>query len=165
MVEANPEPVEPVEPVELTEEEANKKATLDEFNRRKAVMVPLIEDYEAQEADLNEEEREAYENFERTLRVPEEDGGDDARDAFTKEIDDAFAEANAESNGDGLLTAPQLKQFIETMNNHAVTAGLKGRETSQEWVDMAFPIFDAMKTDVQGVDKEDLLFVLGQCCM
>ena len=128
-------------------------------------MKPLIEDYEAQEAELTQDEKEAYENFERTLRVPQEDGGDDARDAFTKEIDDAFALANAESDGDGLLTAPQLKQFIEIMNNHAIAAGLKGRETTQEWIDMAYPIFNGMKTDVQGVDKEDVLFVLGQACM
>ena len=51
------------------------------------------------------------------------------------------------------------------MNAVAVARGLKGRETTNEWIDMAWPCFNGYTLGVNGVSKEDLLYVLGQVAM
>ena len=39
---------------------------------------------------MTDEEREALENFAKDLRTPEEEGGDDIRDDFMSELEEAF---------------------------------------------------------------------------
>ena len=59
------------------------------------------------------------------------------------------------------MTREQFKEFTEKMNTAAVARGLKDRETTEEWIDMAWPCFNGYTEDEDGVSKDDLLFVLG----
>ena len=46
------------------------------------------------------------------------------------------------------------------MNDHAVQKNLKGREVTEEWIEMAWPIFNGYTIKKQGVSKEDLMWTL-----
>ena len=50
------------------------------------------------------------------------------------------------------------------MNNKGLERGLKNRETTDEWVDMAYPGFD-YNLDHEGVSMDDLMHVLHQVAM
>ena len=85
MVEANAKN----EAAEEEEEESEEETPEQEDARKKSererldkLQQPLIDDKHAYEATLTEEEKQAYEEFENTLRQPEEDNGDEPRDAF-----------------------------------------------------------------------------------
>ena len=53
-----------------------------ELKRQADLFKDIIEDLENWEAGYTEEENEAQEAFEATLRVPSEEGGDAARESF-----------------------------------------------------------------------------------
>ena len=46
--------------------------------------------------------------------MPADEGGDAAREAFQKELDDAFTEAN--TSNDGILDKDQFRFFCERMD-------------------------------------------------
>ena len=43
------------------------------------------------------------------------------------------------------------------MNQNGVNKGLKGREVTDEWVAIAWPIFNQYTVGTEGVSKEDLM--------
>ena len=55
-------------------------------------------------------------------------------------MNDAFQAANV--SGNGVLSRDEFKQFVIAMNNKGLEHGLKNRETTDEWVDMAYPGFN-----------------------
>ena len=119
------------------QEDARKKA---ERERLDALQKPLVEDKKEWEATLTESEKQKFEDFEKSLRVPEDEGGDAARDAFQKEIDETFA--SADSAGNGLLDKEGIKSFFVQMNDHGVAKELKSRPVTDAWVDKAWPVFN-----------------------
>ena len=68
--------------------------TDEELKRQEALFQWLIDDNDAQEAAMTEEEKKTQEDFEDELRKSAEDGGDEIRKAFQDEFDEAFASAN-----------------------------------------------------------------------
>ena len=137
------------------QEDARKKA---ERERLDALQKPLVEDKKEWEATLSEAEKQKFEDFEKSLRVPEDEGGDAAREAFTKEVDETFA--NADEAGNGLLNQEGLKNFFIVMNENGVQKELKAREVTDEWITKAWPVFNGYNTKTEGVSKEDLLETL-----
>ena len=134
------------------QEDARKKAERDRLDK---LQKPLVEDKNTYEATLTEEEKAAFEEFEKSLRQPEEEGGNEPRDAFDKECDEAFTASD--SAGNGLLDQQGLKDFFTIMNQNGVNKGLKGREVTDEWVAIAWPIFNQYTVGTEGVSKEDLM--------
>ena len=104
---------------------------------------------------MTDEEKEALENFSKELRTPEEEGGDDKRDDFMSQIEEAFTEAD--SQGNGRLNRAGLKAFFEQMNEKGLQEGLKGREVTEAWMDIAWPVFNGFDQENEGVSKEDLI--------
>ena len=86
------------------QEDARKKA---ERERLDTLQKPLVDDKKEWEAALTEAEKLKFEEFEKSLRVPEDEGGDEARNAFMKEIDETFQ--SADSQGNGMLNQEGLK--------------------------------------------------------
>ena len=93
MVEAN---AEQPEKVPMTAEQRTEMN-----NRIEAALAPLVADREEWAKHQDPDEKAAAEAFENELRQMD-DAGKEKREAFMKEIDDNFANANA--SGDGLLT-------------------------------------------------------------
>ena len=89
---------------------------------------------------MTTEELDAVENFAKDLRTPEEEGGDDKRDDFMSELEEAFTESD--SQGNGRLNRAGLKAFFEQMNEKGVKEGLKAREVTEAWMDIAWPVFN-----------------------
>ena len=46
------------------------------------------------------------------------------------------------------------------MNDNGIAKGLKGRDVTQEWIDMAWPGFNGYTAGKEGVSKDDLLETL-----
>ena len=73
------------------------------------------------------------------------------------QIDEVFQECDESGNGNGLLARAGLKAFFEKMNEKAVKEGLKGRDITETWMDIAWPVFNGYKEDTDGVSKDDLI--------
>ena len=43
------------------------------------------------------------------------------------------------------------------MNEKGVNNGLKGRDVTEAWMDMAWPVFNGFDEGTEGVSKEDLI--------
>ena len=89
---------------------------------------------------MTEEEKKACKDWEEKMMKPEDEGGSAIREAFDKELNEAFEAANVSANG--VLSRDEFKQFVILMNNNGLAHGLKNRETTDEWVDMAYPSFN-----------------------
>ena len=91
--------------------------------------------------------------FEETLTHKTSEGGQEARDAFQKEMDEAFDNA---TGAEGVMTTPdQLKAFAIALDEIAVAKGVTSRETTDEWVAMAWPCFSNYM-EGEGCTKEDM---------
>ena len=71
------------------------------------------------------------------------------------EIEEAFTEAD--SQGNGRLNRAGLKAFFEHMNEKGLKEGLKGREVTEAWMDIAWPAFNGFDQENEGVSKDDLI--------
>ena len=56
---------------------------------------------------MTEEEKKACKDWETHMSKPEDQGGNEIREAFDQEMNDAFAAANV--SGNGLLTRDEFK--------------------------------------------------------
>ena len=121
----------------------------------------MREDRQKWEKELTEEEKAAQEAFEETLRVPAPEG-DAAREAFMKSIEDVH---DNRSGDDGLMNKEQFRQFNEDINAIARDRGIKEREITDEFIDMAWAAFNGFRSDTDGVTKKDLMYVLSQIAM
>ena len=97
------------------------------------------------------------------MRVPdEEEGGKEARDAYQKEIDDAWNEVHGDGNG--IIDRDQFQAFMEKMNQCAVAKGLKERTyTDEEW-NMLWTAFNGYnggnpEPHYEGVTYDDIMYV------
>ena len=72
-----------------------------------------------------------------------------------KGISDEFAEAN--TTGDGLLNFEEFKSFVIRANE-----GKETRETSDEWITMAWKTFNGYNPDREGISEEELIYCLGE---
>ena len=63
------------------------------------------------------------------------------------------------------MTKEEFREFTEKINRNAMAHGLKGRETTDAWIDMAWPCFNGYTLAVDGVSKEDFLTMLGEITM
>lgn len=105
MVEANNEAAAAGDGAAAAEKEKltwDKKTPLteEELKRQEAFFAPLQDDIWEWMKTFTEEEKERQEAFEASMRVPdEEEGGTATREAFQKEIDDAWDEVHTEGNG------------------------------------------------------------------
>ena len=97
------------------------------------------------------------------MRVPdEEEGGKEARDAYQKEIDDAWNEVHGDGNG--IINFDQFQAFMEKMNQCAVAKGLKERTyTDEEW-NMLWTAFNGYnggnpEPHYEGVTYDDIMYV------
>ena len=104
---------------------------------------------------MTTEEQEALEHFAKDLRTPEEEGGDDIRDEFMTGLEEAFT--SSDSQGNGRLNRAGLKAFFEQMNEKGVNNGLKGRDVTEAWMDIAWPVFNGFDEGTEGVSKHDLI--------
>ena len=164
MAEANPtNPSSAEEQIVLFGPDGKPLLSEEELDRQKALFQPMKDDMKAWEATFTPEEKEAQEKFEASLRISSQEGGDEVREAFEKEMDDAFEASN--TSNDGILDKAQFKAFNEAMVKVCTTHGLKKRETTDEFIDMAWAGFNGYQPDRDGVSKEDLLYVLGQVAM
>ena len=55
--------------------------------------------------------------------------------------------------------------FVIAMNRCGVSKGLKNRDTTDAWIDMVYPAFNAFVADVDGCTMDDVMKVLGQVAM
>ena len=84
---------------------------------------PLVVDKMAWEASFTAEEKKKGDDFEQELRT------DQAKmQSFLMEIHNGFAEADADGNG--LLSKSEFMSFVSIMNNNGVARGLKHRDTT-----------------------------------
>ena len=56
-----------------------------------------------------------------------------------------------------MLTEQGIRDWFTIMNSNAVEKGMKGREVTDDWMAMAWPIFNGFDLKTEGVSKEDLL--------
>ena len=65
-----------------------------------------------------------------------------------------------DSEGTGLLNQEGLKNFFMLMNDNGIEKGLKGREVTDEWITIAWPVFNGYTENTEGVSKHDLMETL-----
>ena len=141
MAEANPtNPSSAEEQIVMFGPDGKPLLSCEEVDRQSALFQPMIDDMKAWEATFTTAEKEAQEKFEASLRIASEEGGDEAREAFQKEMDDAFEASN--TSNDGILDKAQFKAYNEAMVKVGTKHGLKQRETTDEFIDMAWAGFN-----------------------
>ena len=114
-----------------------KGKTAAQFEVEDALLKAMRDDREEWEKAMTEEQAAQQEEFEATLRAPASEGGDVARDAFMEGIRTDFAAVC--TSGDDCLDKAMFKQFVINANQKG-GAG-ESRETTDEWIDKAWPAF------------------------
>ena len=76
------------------------------------------------------------------------------------QIDSAFNTSDAD--GDSLLSRVEFKQFVSKMNEIGAARGLKHRDTTDEFIDKAFPCFSGFNpASPDGVTCQEIMMVLA----
>ena len=137
--------------------------TPEELKRQEKLFTPLQDDVWEWSKNFTDAENEAQEAFEASLRIPDEvEGGTANREAFQKEVDDAWDEANGDGNS--IIDRYQFQAFMTKMNECAIARGLKSRDYSEEEWNMIWTAFNGYnggnpESPYEGVTKEDVMYV------
>lgn len=125
-----------------------------EAERIAALIAPLKRDKLMWEGSFTAEERKKGADFEEELKTNPE-----ALQRFMGEIDAAFNESDADS--DGYLNRDEFKEFVSKMNANGVSRGLKNRDTTDEFIDSVFPSFNGFEMSHDGVSKVEIMAILN----